>query len=84
MKTLRVTLLTTCLAAGFAGAAHATDRAPEKILQDWPRIESAIGQDAALEARVRKIVSEMTLAQKIGQMTQPEIKSVTPEDVRRY
>ena len=84
MKTLRVTLLTTCLAAGFAGAAHATDRAPEKILQDWPRIESAIGKDAALEARVRKIVSEMTLAQKIGQMTQPEIKSVTPEDVRRY
>ncbi|RZA36195.1 MAG: glycoside hydrolase family 3 protein [Lysobacteraceae bacterium] len=84
MKTLRVTLLTTCLAAGFAVGAKAADRAPGQVLQDWPRIESAIGKDAALEARVRKIVSEMTLAQKIGQMTQPEIKSVTPEDVRRY
>jgi beta-glucosidase len=26
----------------------------------------------------------MTLEQKIGQMTQPDIRSVTPEDVRRY
>ena len=26
----------------------------------------------------------MTLEQKIGQMTQPDIRSVTPDDVRRY
>jgi beta-glucosidase len=37
-----------------------------------------------LEARVREIVGKMTLAQKIGQMTQAEIKSVTPDDVRMY
>jgi beta-glucosidase len=33
---------------------------------------------------VREIVGRMTLAQKIGQMTQAEIKSVTPDDVRTY
>jgi beta-glucosidase len=53
-------------------------------LTDWPRPKSAIGKDGALEARVAAIVAKMTLAQKIGQMTQPEIKAATPDDVRRY
>lgn len=53
-------------------------------LNDWPTVRSAIAKDAALEQRVRDIVSKMTLAQKVGQMTQPEIKSATPEDVKRY
>jgi beta-glucosidase len=53
-------------------------------LTDWPHVTSAIRKDAALEARVAAIVGKMTLAQKIGQMTQPEIKSVTPDDVRKY
>lgn len=53
-------------------------------LTDWPTVRSAIAKDAALEQRVRDIVSKMTLAQKIGQMTQPEIKNATPEDVKRY
>jgi beta-glucosidase len=53
-------------------------------LTDWPRISSAIKQDKALEAQVAKIVASMTLAQKVGQMTQPEIKSATPDDVKNY
>ncbi|VXC17956.1 glycoside hydrolase family 3 protein [Massilia sp. 9I] len=53
-------------------------------ITDWPRVESAIAKDAALEQRVRDIVGKMTLAQKVGQMTQPEIKSATPDDVKRY
>jgi beta-glucosidase len=67
------------LAAVCAAAAPA---APQ--LQAWPRLASAIAPDPALEARVREIVGKMTLAQKIGQMTQAEIKSVTPDDVRTY
>lgn len=51
---------------------------------DWPAIKSPFGDDAALEARVRRIVASMTLAQKIGQMTQAEIKSITPAEVTRY
>jgi beta-glucosidase len=47
-------------------------------------VTSAIKKDAAIEARVADIVGKMTLAQKIGQMTQPEIKSVTPDDVRKF
>ncbi|WP_426103480.1 glycoside hydrolase family 3 protein [Massilia sp. TSP1-1-2] len=53
-------------------------------LADWPHITSAVRTDAHLEARVKEIVGAMTLAQKVGQMTQPEIKTATPDDVRRY
>lgn len=75
-----VLALAVALAFPAAGAfAQAT-----ATLADWPRVASPIAQDAALEKRVRDIVDKMTLAQKIGQMTQPEIKTATPEDVKRY
>jgi beta-glucosidase len=38
----------------------------------------------AMEARIDTMVGRMTLAQKVGQMTQPEIKTATPDDVRKY
>jgi beta-glucosidase len=40
--------------------------------------------DAALAANVRLIVAGMTLEQKVGQITQADIRSITPDDVRRY
>ena len=52
-------------------------------LKDWPHVDSAIKPDAAMEANIARIVSQMTLRQKIGQMTQAEIKAVTPEDIRK-
>ncbi|MFZ6874320.1 glycoside hydrolase family 3 N-terminal domain-containing protein [Undibacterium sp. Di27W] len=57
---------------------------PEKNLAAWPQVQSVITKDPAIEAKVAAIVAGMTLEQKIGQMTQPEIKSITPDDVRRY
>ncbi|MDP1899254.1 MAG: glycoside hydrolase family 3 N-terminal domain-containing protein [Rubrivivax sp.] len=53
-------------------------------LTDWPTIASAIARDPALEARVAAIVSGMTLEQKVGQMTQPEIGKITPAEVTRH
>jgi beta-glucosidase len=64
-----------------AGIPSAKAAAP---LTDWPHIDSAIRPDPAIEARARQILAGMTLAQKIGQMTQPEIKTVTPDQVRQY
>jgi beta-glucosidase len=52
--------------------------------QTWPRAALPQASDPALEARVRAIVAGMTLEQKVGQMTQPDIRSVTPDEVRRY
>src|SRR5438067_33258 len=65
-------------------AIDAPVEAPAQRMADWPRVHSAILVNPALEARVADIVKHMTLAQKIGQMTQAEIKAVTPDDVRRY
>ena len=50
----------------------------------WPRAAIPATTDAALDAHVRSIVAGMTLEQKVGQMTQAEIRSITPDEVRRY
>ncbi|QIO89763.1 beta-glucosidase [Stenotrophomonas rhizophila] len=77
------TLLSTCLLLALASPALAAPGRGE-TLKDWPRVTSAIAPDPALEARVQQILAQMTLAQKIGQMTQPEIKTISPEQVRQY
>ena len=71
------------LLSQFSGAAESRP-AQQVPLTDWPSITSAIGKDADIEARIAQIVAGMTLAQKVGQMTQPEIKSVSPADVSQY
>jgi beta-glucosidase len=78
---LRRAVLAATLAIGAAAAVAAPSAKP---LADWPHITSAVKQDAAMEARIKQIVAGMTLAQKVGQMTQPEIKFSTPEDIRKY
>jgi beta-glucosidase len=50
----------------------------------WPAIVSPLKPDAALEQRVSLLLSKMTIEQKVGQMIQAEIRSVTPSDVRKY
>jgi beta-glucosidase len=50
----------------------------------WPKPAVTSAPNVSIEARVRAIVASMTLEQKIGQMTQADIRSVTPDDVRRY
>jgi beta-glucosidase len=52
--------------------------------QTWPRAAVLQASDSALEARVHSIVAGMSLEQKVGQMTQADIRSITPDDVRRY
>lgn len=57
---------------------------PDTELQDWPRVQSAIARDATQEAQIQAILAGMTLAQKVGQMTQPNITAITPDEVRQY
>jgi beta-glucosidase len=47
-------------------------------------VRSAIARDPAQEAQIRAIVARMTLAQKVGQMTQADIRAITPAEVRQY
>ncbi len=50
----------------------------------WPAARWPIPVDAVLEARVAALLARMTLEEKIGQVIQPDIGSVTPADMRRY
>ncbi|PSW09421.1 1,4-beta-D-glucan glucohydrolase [Photobacterium rosenbergii] len=51
---------------------------------EWPQIDSPIKQDAAMEAEIASIVAQMTLEEKVGQMIQPNLTDVTPEEVAEY
>jgi beta-glucosidase len=53
-------------------------------LKDWPKVESQLKGDRRDEARIKAILKDMTLAEKVGQMTQPEIGAITPQDVTTY
>jgi beta-glucosidase len=50
----------------------------------WPEVPPPIAADAALEARVGELLGEMTLEQKVGQLIQADIASITPDDLRHY
>ncbi|WP_182907313.1 exo 1,3/1,4-beta-D-glucan glucohydrolase [Microbispora sp. H13382] len=64
------------------GCARIDRRLP--ALPDWPAVRSEIKRNPADEKRIAKTVAGMTLAEKVGQMTQPEIAAITPEEVGRY
>jgi beta-glucosidase len=64
------------------GCARIEDRL--KTLSDWPRVHSRIKDDRSVEARVRRMLSKLSLEEKVGQMTQPEISAITPAEVRQY
>jgi len=53
-------------------------------LSIWPKIQSEVTQDAELEAKVQQLLAKMTLAQKVAQMIQPEIRDITVADMRKY
>src|SRR5262245_28708914 len=72
-------LLVSSAPAHSSGAALAASRWPAAHARN-PSARNA----AADEALIRRIVAGMTLEQKVGQMTQPNIWAVTPDDVRRY
>jgi beta-glucosidase len=71
-----------CSSAG-AGAYASQQSGPERI-EVWPSPPRRPRVDAAIEARVAQILAGMTLEQKIGQMTQPDIRWITPDEVRQF
>ena len=50
----------------------------------WPELTLPVAQDAAMEQRISAMLAKMTLAQKVAQMIQPEIRDITVEDMRKY
>src|SRR6185312_9306737 len=89
-----MTALTVVFGAGLALTAPVSGSAtvPRKVLLPgpavhpglWPNAKSPIGLDPMMEARIDKIIAGMTVEEKVGQVIQPEWKSITPEEVAQY
>lgn len=81
-------LLAAAIVLALGGCAEQNVEAPSDAAADanaiWPKIESPVALDQATEARITKMLEQMTLEQKIAQMIQPEIRDITVEDMRRY
>ncbi|WP_430543774.1 glycoside hydrolase family 3 protein [Xanthomonas sacchari] len=76
------------LAAGVPGRSVPVAPAaapPPPIHPDrWPSPAWPLKEDPALEARITKLMAQMSVEQKVGQTVQGDIGSMTPEDARKY
>ncbi|MEO0996795.1 MAG: glycoside hydrolase family 3 N-terminal domain-containing protein, partial [Pseudomonadota bacterium] len=67
-----------------AAAEADTTAAAAVTKENWPRAVSPVVYGDDLERRVDSLIGVMTTAEKVGQIIQADIGSVTPEDVRKY
>lgn len=50
----------------------------------WPQPAWPLAKDAALEPRLEALLATLTVEEKVGQIVQADIGSITPEDLRKY
>ncbi len=50
----------------------------------WRQGQSGVTRDSAIEAEIARLLSRMTVEEKVGQTVQADIASVTPDDVHKY
>ncbi|HMN52585.1 MAG TPA: glycoside hydrolase family 3 protein, partial [Sphingopyxis sp.] len=81
-------LATALLLAGSAGMAMAGSPAPGSATvhpDRWPEAKTpAAITDAATEARIDALLARMTIEQKVGQLIQADISTITPKDLETY
>ncbi|WP_300974951.1 exo 1,3/1,4-beta-D-glucan glucohydrolase [Sphingomonas sp. LHG3406-1] len=66
------------------GATLAQERPAATAGVTWPKVKSRVRTNAALEARANAILARMSVEEKVGQIIQPDIASITPTDVAKY
>ena len=84
---LAVALLAGCGNTGAeTGATAETAAAADGSINPstWPSPEWPLQADPALEQKIDELLASMTLEEKVGQIVQGDIASLTPDDVRKY
>ena len=66
--------------------ADAPSAAPSSVATPatWPAIKSPVREDPVIEGKITQLIARMSLEQKVGQIVQGDIASITPDDVRKY
>jgi beta-glucosidase len=72
------------LVAGASAAETHPGVAQQVHPELWPKLRPALTRDRDLETRVDALLERMTPEQKVGQLIQADIGSVTPDDVRHF
>src|SRR6201982_235678 len=70
--------------APLFGATKSDNQAPLVHVNLWPESKSPIGLDAKIEKRIDALLKRMTVEEKVGQVVQPEWKSISPAEVAQY
>ncbi len=50
----------------------------------WPVAKSPVGLNPVIEGKIDAILKQMSVEEKVGQVLQPEWKSITPDEARDY
>lgn len=75
----------TILALSLVLAASASAaEAKTKAAKVWPKLDIAVKQSNTVEQKVTQLMAKMSLEHKIAQMIQPEIRSISVADMRKY
>jgi beta-glucosidase len=86
---MRATLLSLLAGTLLASTALAHDAPPQASAIAhpalWPKAHSpAAITDPATEAKISALMAKMTLEQKVGQLVQGDISTITPNDLAKY
>ncbi|HJS12449.1 glycoside hydrolase family 3 protein [Sphingopyxis sp.] len=87
MRRQAMGMATALLLAGTATAtAHTTGTEAAKVHPElWPAAKSpAAITDPKTEARIDALIGKMTIEQKVGQLVQADISTITPKDLETY
>lgn len=79
MKCVLVALMPALIAAG-----EVSSQGPVVHPDLWPAAKWPLDANAAEERRIARLLKRMTLAEKVGQIVQADIASVTPDEARDY
>lgn len=63
---------------------YALERSKVPYFAKWPVTQSTIAKDPRIENKITTILSLMTLQEKVGQMIQPDLREVTPQEAKEY
>ena len=84
---LALTVTTACVSVPppAANAAAPDDNLATTVHPEiWPQANWPYPVDASVEQRIDSIIARMSIEEKVGQVIQADIASVTPEDAKRY
>lgn len=74
-----------CTCSLHAAQAPAAPAGPATIHPaEWPQPAWPLPADPALERRIDALMATMTVEEKVGQIIQGDIDSITPDDLRKY